>query len=130
MRLRHSVSESPAKRTSREPFHAVTVRTTAKSCAAAHQIAGRKYLSAEAPRLPLESCHCANCPCRYVHSADRRGRQRRMRSNERIVRRVIGDNRRGPGRRAADRPSKPEFAENYYEHIEATGRLPKPDFAR
>ncbi len=130
MRLRHSVIESPAKRTFREPFHAVTVRTTAKSCAAAHEIAGQKYLSAEAPRLPLESCDCANCPCRYMHSADRRGRQRRTLDSERIMRRILGENRHGRGRRQTDRPSQPDSPENYYEHVEATGRLPKPDFAR
>ena len=46
------------------------------------------------------------------------------------MRRILGENRHGRGRRQTDRPSQPDSPENYYEHVEATGRLRRPDFAR
>jgi hypothetical protein len=37
----------------------------------------RRFLSSEAPLLPLAGCTEKTCQCRYVHYADRRERDRR-----------------------------------------------------
>jgi hypothetical protein len=59
--------------------HAVTVVTGPKACAAARALAERRFLSREAPKLPLRSCDCASCECRYAHHEDRRRGPRRAR---------------------------------------------------
>ena len=37
----------------------------------------KRFLSSEAPLLPLDGCTLRNCQCRYVHYEDRRERDRR-----------------------------------------------------
>ncbi len=59
-------------------FHAVTVRQTAAACGAAKTIAEQRFLSAEAPMLPLGGCNTPrSCRCRYQHFSDRREGPRR-----------------------------------------------------
>ncbi len=53
-------------------FHAVSIHPSAEGCLAAEAIRGERFLSAEAPSLPLEACTAAACNCRYAHHADRR----------------------------------------------------------
>jgi len=60
------------------PWHAVSIVCTSASCAAAKALKGLRYLSAEAPRLPLRDCTSAQeCPCVYRKHLDRRARPRR-----------------------------------------------------
>jgi len=59
------------------PFHAVSIVTGTYCCAAARQYADRRFLSSEAPRLPLEACTATECRCRYRHHDDRRRGPRR-----------------------------------------------------
>ena len=54
------------------PFHAVSVHPAAGGCEAALAIKGLRFLSDEAPALPLEGCTAENCHCRYAHHVDRR----------------------------------------------------------
>ena len=54
------------------PFHAVSIHGATESCAAAGAIKGKRFLSGEAPGLPLEECAAATCHCTYVHHVDRR----------------------------------------------------------
>ena len=54
------------------PFHAVSIQPTAQGCAAAAAIKGVRFLSEEAPGLPLEECTAATCHCTYAHHVDRR----------------------------------------------------------
>ena len=61
-----------------EPFHAVAIRTGNTACPAVRKVAGKRYLSAEAPRLPLDGCSCENCECVYLHFRDRRHVDRRL----------------------------------------------------
>ncbi len=57
------------------PFHAVEIRCTKNACQAAKDTRGERYLSAEAPLLPLERCDRPDrCQCGYKHHEDRRGR--------------------------------------------------------
>jgi hypothetical protein len=59
-------------------WHAVTIVSKSSSCEAARAARGTRYLSAEAPRLPLAECSKPDaCPCAYKHHADRRAEARR-----------------------------------------------------
>jgi hypothetical protein len=59
-------------------WHAVSVDAKPLSCVVAHDARKKRYLSKEAPTLPLEGCtKRGNCPCTYKHHEDRRGNQRR-----------------------------------------------------
>lgn len=59
-------------------YHAVSIKVTGMACAAAKDLTGQRFLSTEAPRLPLPGCTAADCNCRFVHHKDRRsGKDRR-----------------------------------------------------
>jgi len=53
-------------------FHAVTLRPCLEPCDAVQALAGQRFLSREAPSLPLENCDQARCECTYRHLSDRR----------------------------------------------------------
>jgi hypothetical protein len=60
------------------PWHAVSVVAAPSSCEAARALPPTRYLSREAPRLPLADCTSpAYCSCSYKHHLDRRGQPRR-----------------------------------------------------
>ena len=61
------------------PFHAVTIATGPRACAPARLLRDRRFLSREAPALPLKACDCTDCACRYEHYDDRRKTGRRAR---------------------------------------------------
>lgn len=46
-------------------------------CEAVKAIASQRFLSADAPKLPLNACDAANCRCTYQHYVDRRTDLRR-----------------------------------------------------
>ena len=70
---------APAKirRGSSQPWHAGTIAAPASACEAAQACKGKRYLSREAPRLPLADCDTTQCECKYRHFPDRRGSPRR-----------------------------------------------------
>lgn len=57
-------------------YDAVAIRAHRHPCKAARQLAGRRFLVAEAPKLPLPSCN-SRCMCAYEHQPDRREESRR-----------------------------------------------------
>ena len=61
------------------PYHAVSVVPGPVCCSAAKEMEGRRFLSREAPVLPLKKCDRASCQCRYEHHEDRRKGPRRAR---------------------------------------------------
>lgn len=62
----------------RERWHAVRVVPGKVSCEAVRQLRSQRFLSAEAPRLPLPGCAAGTgCDCVYRHYADRRSGPRR-----------------------------------------------------
>jgi len=64
------------KRSSR--WHSVTVVLHDTSCAAATLCRNKRFLSQEAPRLPLPGCsNSEQCRCVYRHFDDRRSNLRR-----------------------------------------------------
>lgn len=57
--------------------HAVSVVPDLMGCAAVRGIENRRFLSAEAPPLPLAGCDVERCTCHYRHHADRRSEEDR-----------------------------------------------------
>lgn len=54
------------------PYHAVSIQPGSEACRAARELKGKRFLSSEAPSLPLANCTLADCQCHFVHHADRR----------------------------------------------------------
>ena len=59
--------------------HAVSIATGPRCCAPARELRGQRFLSREAPQLPLKGCDRSDCTCRYEHHQDRRKNLRRAR---------------------------------------------------
>ena len=96
---------TPAKvrRVSRQPWHAVTIAAPASACGAAQACKGKRFLSRDAPRLPLAECDSTRCDCVYRHYDDRRGALRR--EDEKVAppaARETTNRRVSRGRRATD----------------------------
>ena len=70
---------APVARKKTSPYHAVTIAPGPRACEAAKALRGKRFLSREAPDLPLRDCSCSSCTCRYEHHDDRRNGQRRAR---------------------------------------------------
>ena len=69
---------APKKRTM--TWHAVSVAPGYHCCAEAKALEGQRFLSRDAPPLPLKDCNRgAECSCRYEHHEDRRKGPRRAR---------------------------------------------------
>lgn len=86
-------------------FHGVeVVPGRGRGCERAREIAGRRFLSEEAPLLPLEGCTTPDrCTCVYRHYEDRRTDKRRDTDLGLPERPVAGDRRLGNrGRRITD----------------------------
>ena len=125
---------SRADQTGVSPFHAVAIRCTKNACQAAQDSHGERYLSAEAPLLPLDQCDRPDrCRCRYQHYKDRRDDSRRgteiglpTQSDPKRVER-----RHAKGRRSEDfaEDTKPcsVSEDSYYEHAGNTIRDPSLD---
>ncbi|MFL6618062.1 MAG: hypothetical protein ACJ8MH_05645 [Povalibacter sp.] len=86
-----------------EPFHAVSIVSGPHACEAALRFRGFRFLSRQAPRLPLPSCNAAHCDCRFRHHQDRRAGPRR-RSEQGMMSGLFegSERRRTGGRRAED----------------------------
>ena len=93
-----------ASKTPRLRYHAVSVVSGARACAAARQLKNVRVLSADAPRLPLASCESpATCTCTYRHHDDRRAGPRRARELGQLGGPwAMTDRRRSVGRRESD----------------------------
>lgn len=82
--FRTAVQEPPAAPASgdKKPgntYHAVSILTGPDCCYEARALRGLRFLSREAPQLPLKACGRKDCTCRYEHHQDRRGAFRRVR---------------------------------------------------
>jgi hypothetical protein len=58
-------------------FHAVSIKPGATACDAVNSIEGARFLSKDAPPLPLADCTNPDCRCTYEHYEDRRSGPRR-----------------------------------------------------
>ena len=57
--------------------HSVSIEADLLPCEAAKRLADQRFLSSEAPPLPLPDCDRDQCDCRYEHHADRRTHEER-----------------------------------------------------
>jgi hypothetical protein len=85
-------------------WHAVSIVISTGACPAAIALGKRRFLSKEAPRLPLADCTSpATCKCSYRHHKDRRTTPRRWSDqggSDRL--RSEGERRSKRGRREDD----------------------------
>ena len=66
-----------SRRHARSSYHAVEVRAGDFTCGAAQKLEHVRYLSDEAPTLPVPGCKVERCTCSYIHHDDRRDDDRR-----------------------------------------------------
>jgi len=86
-------------------WNAVSIICATGSCDASRALRGRRFLSTEAPRLPLAECSApAACLCVYKKYPDRRGGARREEDKTGLRRPVAGESERRSkrGRRSTD----------------------------
>lgn len=58
------------------PYHCVELKMSHNACDAVLELQGKRYLSLEAPQVPLASCD-RDCACVFKHHEDRRAEDRR-----------------------------------------------------
>ncbi len=94
---------SAADARSQRGWHAVAIVGTSQACAAAKACKQSRYLSVDAPRLPLAGCDAAVCDCTYQHFPDRRSEPRRdEEAPAAALRPANGERRVSRGRRSTD----------------------------
>lgn len=99
---RKTADRKPAARVT-HLYHGIAIEPGERYCAAVTKIQGKRFLSDDAPRLPLEDCDCLpHCRCVYRHYADRRTEVRRDSDLGLPQRDVPDDQRAGRGRRVTD----------------------------
>ena len=68
-----------APRSAPSQWHAVALKPKGQCCDAVQTCRTRRFLSKDAPRLPLAECTTSDtCTCIYKHYADRRAPPRRQ----------------------------------------------------
>lgn len=84
-------------------FHGIAVEPCEGACEGARELAGKRFLSEEAPRLPLQGCsRGSHCQCVYRHFTDRRTEKRRESDVGLPLRQIPEEKRYGTGRRITD----------------------------
>jgi hypothetical protein len=106
--LRSSASSTLVKAPVAKPaklsrWHAVSIAKGKECCAAVEGLGGQRWLSSQAPQLPVKGCDMRDCECRYRHHDSRRAKLRRE-EDQIGMRRVPKSERRTAkrGRRADD----------------------------
>ena len=95
-------------------FHAVGIKPAGEgqSCNVVLALRGQRFLSPEAPTLPLPDCDAAVCNCTYRHYDDRRRRSRRASDRGMSEKAFDGpDQRAGEDRRRGGADSKVNLEE-------------------
>jgi hypothetical protein len=86
-------------------WHAVAIRPKGQSCEAVQACRTARFLSGDAPRLPLTECSTSDtCTCVYKHHADRRSQPRRQDEKGGLARggKVVQERRLTQDRRKTD----------------------------
>lgn len=80
VRLRGSPAQAPAlPPLPARPFRAISIYRGSEACTMAHKFSEHRFLTKDAPQLPLPGCTMSKkCDCRYVKHGDRRGDTRRL----------------------------------------------------
>jgi hypothetical protein len=95
-------SEELSKRKAHHRWHAVAIVAPSRACEAALACKGKRFLSSEAPRLPLAQCDANRCICKYRHFEDRRAGPRRSAEKGAPEKRTPINRREKGGRRSVD----------------------------
>src|SRR6516225_9029621 len=97
----------PAAARVKEPWHAIAIVAGPRACTEAAKLGGQRFLSDEAPRLPLPMCLSHwRCQCTYKHFTDRRAAApRRELERTGLPGPRIGVERRTKAERRIDPPS-------------------------
>lgn len=80
------------------PFNAVSVKSYGEGCTEIEAINGKRFLSEDAPLLPLQDCSLAKCNCRYSHLTDRRTGTGNRRALQAVIESVLASSEK-PNRR-------------------------------
>ena len=99
------VTKTKQPASTKQPWHAVSVVAGPMACPAIEGLRDKRFLSTEAPQLPLPECSAPwRCKCVYRHFSDRRALPRRATDSGRSAIGRIGEERRKRkrGRRADD----------------------------
>jgi hypothetical protein len=91
----------------RKPYQSVSLVPGPSACEAVRNNKDQRFLTREAPLLPLEGCGTEKCACKYVHHEDRRDGMSERRlpaslSTELFQHTGRPDRRMQRGRRASD----------------------------
>lgn len=70
-------STIPPSQAKNDTFHCVETHHHTDCCNAVKDLHGKRFLSAEAPKLPVTGCDKDHCQCDYIHHEDRRVEIRR-----------------------------------------------------
>jgi hypothetical protein len=108
MRDEPAAAAKPVAKKMTQAFHAVTIQAGRNCCHAARALQGHRFLSREAPSLPLKDCSSDNCMCHYQHHDDRRVRPRRARDMGVAIDGWLEVDQRvqkGRGRRKSEKPA-------------------------
>ncbi|MCZ6561234.1 MAG: hypothetical protein O6931_10160 [Gammaproteobacteria bacterium] len=127
----HKDKKAPAS-----PYHAVSIKSSANSCVTASALKGIRFLSKEAPAMPLEDCDVETCDCQYQHYVDRRSGPRRSEETGGPVAPAVSDDKREERDRRSTAEVIDEFdgSTTYFdyvcdrlvrEHAEKSGTLEK-----
>lgn len=76
-RQRQQRAAAAALRRSRNSYHCVEVRKGEDACTAVEALGHVRFLSDQAPRLPVTGCTVQRCACGFIHYDDRREEDRR-----------------------------------------------------
>lgn len=81
-------------------WRAVRIVPGAGACIAVDKVRETRYLTRDAPRLPLRECDRQDkCQCKYQHLPDRRGQLRRTIDSGFGIPTPVTSNKRRPGER-------------------------------
>jgi len=74
LKANSSSTLKPASATSKRKieFGAVSIKIGPRACSAAKYLRGKRFLSSQAPALPLSKCDISDCTCKYDYYKDRR----------------------------------------------------------
>ena len=97
---------SPGKKSSE--FHAVAIICNDSACDAAKALLGKRFLSDDVPRLPLDDCTSLACECQFRHYADRRHATNRRSQFSADISGVTGVHKQNERKRNKDRRSDPD----------------------
>jgi hypothetical protein len=92
-------------------FHAVSISLASNACRSAKGLEGERFLSNEAPRLPLPKCDVKECQCRFVHYDDRRENEQRIGPDRDEP---IGDNEKTKEERRLQDDRRDDGSKDYY----------------